>query len=87
MEINLPAEVEAIITRNIETGGYHSPTEVIVQALWLLDGWNDSEEEKLEKLRRAVQQGLDAPGPTVSGKEFFAQLREEMSATQRKGAE
>ena len=87
MEINLPAEVEAIITRNIETGGYHSPTEVIVQALWLLDGWNDSDEEKLEKLRRAVQEGRDDPGPTVSGKEFFAQLREEMSATQHKGVE
>lgn len=87
MEINLPAEVSEIITRNIESGEYRSPTEVIVQALWLLDGWNDSEEEKLEKLRRAVQAGRGDPGPAVSGKEFFAQLRAEMSATQFKGVE
>ncbi len=87
MEINLPAEVAEIITRNIESGEYHSPTEVIVQALWLFDGWNDSAEEKLEKLRRAVQAGRDDPGPAISGKEFFAQLREEMSATQFKGVE
>ena len=87
MEINLPAEVAEIITRNIESGEYHSPTEVIVQALWLLDGWNDSEEEKLEKLRQAVQAGRDNPAPAVSGKEFFAQLRAEMSATQYQGVE
>lgn len=82
MEINLPPEVEAIITRNIATGGYHSPTEVIVQALWLLDGWNDSEEEKLEKLRRAVQEGLN--GPFVPGEEVFDRLRERSAEARRR---
>ena len=82
MEINLPAEVADIITRNIESGEYHSPTEVIVQALWLFDGWNDSAEEKLEKLRRAVQAGL--AGPFEPGEAVFARLRERSAEARRR---
>ena len=81
MEINLPAEVADIITRNIESGEYHSPTEVIVQALWLFDGWNDSEEEKLEKLRRAVQAGRD--GPFEPGEAVIARLRTKSANARR----
>ena len=73
MEINLPPEVMAIIDRNIAAGQYHSPTEVIVQALWLLDGWHDSDAERLSKLRQAVQQGLE--GPFTPGAETMAGLR------------
>ena len=73
MEINLPAEVAEMLNRKVASGEYHSPTEVIVQALWLLDGWNDSEEEKLEKLRRAVQAGL--AGPFEPGEAVIARLR------------
>ena len=83
MEIHLPQEVEDIINRHIKSGIYHSPTEVIVQALWLLDGWNDTEEERLEKLRKVVQEGIDS-GPSISGAEFFAQLREELEAKMAK---
>ena len=78
MEINLPPEVAAIIDRHIAAGQYHSPTEVIVQALWLLDGWHDSEAERLVKLRRAVQQGLE--GPFTPGAEVRAGLRAKPAA-------
>ena len=78
MEINLPPEVMAIIDRHIAAGQYHSPTEVIVQALWLLDGWNDSESERVAKLRRAVQQGLE--GPFTPGKETVSGLRAKPAA-------
>ena len=78
MEINLPPEVAAIIDRHIAAGQYHSPTEVIVQALWLLDGWHDSEVERLTKLRQAVQQGL--AGPFTPGKETMVGLRAKSAA-------
>ncbi len=78
MEINLPPEVMDIIDRNIASGQYHSPTEVIVQALWLLDGWHDSEAERLAKLRQAVQQGL--AGPFTPGAEVKAGLRAKSAA-------
>ena len=78
MEINLPPEVAAIIDRHIASGQYHSPTEVIVQALWLLDGWHDSDAERLAKLRQAVQQGLE--GPFTPGAEVRAGLRAKPAA-------
>lgn len=78
MEINLPPEVAAIIDRQLAAGQYHSPTEVIVQALWLLDGWNDSETERLEKLRQAAQEGL--AGPFMPGQEALADLRGKATA-------
>ena len=78
MEINLPPEVAAIIDRQLASGQYHSPTEVIVQALWLLEGWNDSEGERLEKLRQAAQQGL--AGPFVPGAAAMAELRAKSAA-------
>ena len=78
MEINLPPEVMDIIDRNIAAGQYHSPTEVIVQALWLLDGWHDSEAERVAKLRQAVQQGLD--GPFTPGKETVSGLQAKPAA-------
>lgn len=85
MEITLPQEVMDIITRHIDSGQYHSPTEVIVQALWLLDGWHDTDAQKLEKLRNAVQEGL--AGPFLPGEEVMAQLQAELTAPQHKAAE
>ena len=82
MEINLPPEAAAIINRKIEAGLYSSPTEVIVQALELLDGRSDSDEAKLAKLRQAIQEGLDS-GPPVPGEEVFARLRAKSAEARR----
>ena len=87
MQITLPQEVMDIITRHIDSGQYHSPTEVIVQALWLLDGWHDTDAQKLEKLRQAVQEALNDPGPRVSGEEFMAQLQAELAAAPTQSVE
>lgn len=82
MEINLPAEVEAIITRNIETGGYHSPTGVIVQALWLLDGWNDSERKNWKNCAGPFRKGWTTPVRQFPGKSF---LRSCANGRQKRG--
>ena len=80
MQINLPQEVMDIITRRLDSGQYHSPTEVIVQALWLLDGWHDTDAQKLEKLRQAVQEGIDSGPSDLDPQQFFAQWRAELAA-------
>ena len=83
MEIYLPSDVEDIINRQMETGIFSSPNEVIVHALWLLDGWNDTEEEKLEKLRKAVQEGIDSGFSSRSVEEIFDELLEKSEASDR----
>ena len=82
MEINLPPEVAEMLQRKIATGEYPSASDAIAWALLALDDWETWSDENLdgEELRRLVQEALDDPGPAVSGKEFFAHLREEMAA-------
>ena len=82
MEIHLPPEVAEMLQNKIAAGEYHSASDAIAWALLALDDWETWSDENLdgEELRRLVQEALDDPGPAVSGKEFFAQLREEMAA-------
>ena len=82
MEINLPPEVAELLNRKLASGFYASASDAIAWALLALDdceAWHDQNTD-IEELRRLVQEALDDPGPAVSGKEFFAQLREEMAA-------
>ena len=82
MKINLPPEVAEMLDRKLASGFYASASDAIAWALLILDDWETWSDENLdgEELRRLVQEALDDPGPAVSGKEFFAQLREEMAA-------
>ena len=86
MEIYLPSDVEDIINRQIESGDYSSPDEVIVQALWLLDSWHNTDEEKLEKLRQAVQEGVESGFSSRSVEELFDELLEKSGAVGRNSA-
>ena len=85
MEIHLPQEVEDIINRHIKSGRYESATQAICQAIFLLDELAEWEDENFptEYLRQMIQEALDNEGPSVSGKEFFAQWREEIEAQNR----
>ena len=74
VEIHLPPEVEEIVNRQIHSGAYHSPSEVIVQALWLMDRWQDTKEEKLDQLRQAIQEGIDSGRSSLSVGELFNEL-------------
>ena len=82
MEITLPPEVAQMLNRKIAAGEYHSASDAIAWALLVLDDWETWSDQNIDaaELRRLVQEALDDPGPAVSGKEFFAQLREEMAA-------
>ncbi len=52
--VTLTPELEELVKRRIESGGYESSAEVMGAALHLLDEW-----EKLTSLRQDVKEGLD----------------------------
>lgn len=85
MEIHLPPEVEQMLHRQVASGRYASPTHALIQAIYLLDDlddlWKQADPEKLENLRRSVQEALT--GPFVPGDEAFARLRARSAATRR----
>ncbi len=60
MEVALSPELEELITKQVESGSYPSPGEVVRDALRLFKEQLELREPKLAYLRRDVQAGLDA---------------------------
>ena len=60
MNIFLTPELEELVKQKVESGLYNSATEVIHEALWLLDERDRLGEMKLEALRKDIQKGIDS---------------------------
>lgn len=74
-----------MLHRQVASGRYASPTHTLIQAIYLLDDlddWRDTDAEKQETLRQAVQQAL--AGPFVPGDEAFARLRARSAAARHR---
>ena len=59
MNVSLPTDMVDFVEREVADGGYASSSEVVRDALRLLQHDKALEREKLEILRREVQIGLD----------------------------
>lgn len=60
MNVSLPRDMMDFVEQAVSQGGYGSASEVVREALRLLQHDKALEEEKLAILRREVQLGLDA---------------------------
>jgi antitoxin ParD1/3/4 len=60
MNISLPADVVDFVEREVDGGGYTSSSEVVREALRLLQHDKEREREKLAILRREIDIGLEA---------------------------
>ena len=58
MNISLAPELEQIVTRRVQSGQYHSPSEVIEKGLRLLEEQEASPEARLAELRREIAVGV-----------------------------
>jgi antitoxin ParD1/3/4 len=58
MNVSLTPQLEALIRRKIETGLYSSASEVIREALRLLEERDATQSAKLEALRKDVAHGV-----------------------------
>jgi antitoxin ParD1/3/4 len=81
MKLSLPAELEAFVQQKMESGNYVAPTEVVVEALWLLKQQDEFRQMRLEELKREIAKGIDAAdrGDVVSGEEVFRKLRDRLA--------
>ena len=61
MNILLAPELEQIVTRRVESGQYHSPSEVVERGLRLLEEQESSQEARLAELRRRLPSGSRRP--------------------------
>jgi len=77
MDVSLPPKLEELVKRKVDSGLYTCASEVVVEALWLLDTRDRLREIKLEELRKEIAIGLDQAdrGQLIPAEEVFERLR------------
>ncbi len=64
MNVNLTPQLEAMVRSKVSSGLYTSASEVVREALRLMEEQDRMREAKLDELRREVRKGLDS-GPSA----------------------
>lgn len=82
MNVSLTPELELMINNKVKTGLYNSASEVVREALRLLDEQDRIRGVRLADLRREIQKGVDDLNAgrysTLKTKEDFENLAEEI---------
>jgi antitoxin ParD1/3/4 len=78
MPLTLTPQLEALVRQKVDAGLYHSPGQVLEEALRLLDERDASRQQRLEELRREIAVGLEQldRGEGVPGEQVFEALRD-----------
>jgi antitoxin ParD1/3/4 len=77
MNVHLTPELEQLVQRKVKTGRYNSASEVIREALRLMEERDHLLKFRKEELSKKIAAGLDAlrRGEGVDGEEVFRRLR------------
>jgi len=60
MNVSLTPQLEELVRRKVASGMYNSSSEVVREALHLLEERDRIKEMKLEALRKEIQKGMDS---------------------------
>ena len=84
MNVSLTPELEQLIHEKVETGLYLSASEVVREALRLLQERDNFQAMKYAELRREIHVGIDQAdrGELVDGPEVFRKLRRKNASGQ-----
>jgi antitoxin ParD1/3/4 len=72
ISVSLPAELIGLVKAKVESGRYSSTSEVVREALRLLERADQQEAERIKLLRRAWREGIESGD---AGEPGFAELR------------
>jgi antitoxin ParD1/3/4 len=64
MNINLTPQLEEMVKKKVASGLYSSASEVVREALRLMEEQDQVRAVKLEQLRQDIRDGLDSGAPT-----------------------
>jgi antitoxin ParD1/3/4 len=85
MNVSLTKELEQLVNAKVKSGRYLSASEVVREALRLLEDRDRLQELHREELRRDIQKGLKS-GPPIAADEVFHELREKARKKRRRKA-
>ncbi|MEH2124389.1 type II toxin-antitoxin system ParD family antitoxin [Nostoc sp.] len=84
MNISLTPELEQLVKDKVNSGRYHSVSEVMGEALRLLDERDRIQEQRLAELKAKIQVGIEEleRGEGIDGEEVFAEIEEDIRRAQ-----
>jgi antitoxin ParD1/3/4 len=87
MNVSLTPELEQLIHERVKTGRYHSASEVVREALRLLEDRDELRRLRLADLRQQVATGLEAldRGEGLDGETVFDELHAGLGAEDDRG--
>lgn len=82
MNVSLTPELETLVQQKVRSGLYSSASEVVREALRLLNDRDTTRQQRLEELRREIKVGLDQLdcGEGIPGEQVFAELKQRSQA-------
>lgn len=77
MNVSLTQEMERFIDERVASGRYRSASEVVREALRLLQERDEERRVRLDALRTAIDEGIDAleRGEWIDGDAFIDEIR------------
>ncbi|BBD64872.1 hypothetical protein NIES4072_14640 [Nostoc commune NIES-4072] len=80
MNISLTPELEQLVKDKVSSGKYNSVTEVMGEALRLLEERDRIRDQRLAELKAKIQEGIEASerGEVIDGEEVFAEIEEDI---------
>ena len=80
MNVSLTPELEQLVHEKVKSGRYLSASEVVREALRLLEERDRIREARLEALRGEIAVGIEQgdKGEVIDGEEVFRELREDI---------
>jgi antitoxin ParD1/3/4 len=63
MNVNLTPQLEAMVKQKVASGFYNSASEVVREALRLMEAQDRMQAAKLEQLRQDIREGLESGDP------------------------
>jgi len=81
LNINLTPQLEKLVRQKVDSGRYNSASEVVREALRLMERQSELQALQLERLRRDIRQGLESgPARPWSVAEMKRQGRKRLAA-------
>lgn len=85
MNVSLTPELEKLVQDKVKSGRYLSASEVVREALRLLEERDRIQQLKLDRLRSEIQLGIEQieRGEVVDGDEAFAEIEKELESIEQ----
>ena len=84
MNISLTPELEQLVKDKVSSGKYHSVSEVMGEALRLLEERDRIRDQRIAELKAKIQVGIEEleRGEGIDGEEVFAEIEEDIRRAQ-----